>query len=1291
MRAGFFHHGRTGRRTQPASVFFSRRAPAGRRFRHASLEQLEDRRPLAATTLTPAADGFANDLDLDGRFDSLDTTSDSMYIRLYPPSAGIGEDRGLLEFDLAALSPASRVTSARLNICPKKIWVGSAASLDVYGYVGDGTLTTEDAVRQAARIGSVSISALNTYSISLDTSFFQSLVGAGRYAGLFLRVSSGTGVTIHSSEATSVFPNKRPNLVLDTQSLVSDFGDAPGPYPTAAGGGLAPAQHEIRAGFWLGAGVDSEADGQPDVAASGDDAHGSSDEDGVVFSSPLVRGSVAAVDVTASAAGKLDAWIDFNGDGDWADPGEQIFASQSLAAGVNHLAFAVPASAAATARTYARFRFSSAGGLDYYGLAADGEVEDYGVGITEPLQDFGDAPDSPYPTLLASNGASHGIAGGLYLGAGVDAETDGQPNADASGDDAAGTAGDEDGVAFTSLLVPGETATIEVSSSAAGKLDAWIDFDADGSWLQTGDRIFESRPLAPGVNTLTFMVPAAAAASGKTFARFRVSSAGGLSCTGPAGDGEVEDYQVVVQPPVFSGGAQDDDFTFSTDGVTHTVTMALKPQADVVTRTFDASIIRLIRFDGMGGQDRIRVAGGPGDETATLAETSGTVAAPGYSVMITSVEQISIDAGPGGNQSATIEDGLGDDSFYGAYDAGTSGLRGSMYYDHAGAISVWGFATIDAKALRGGSDQAILVDGPGDDTFTGQLMDGRLQYAAGGTIRVSGFRQVSANAISTAADANDQAILYDSQPADQMDRFVSTPELAYLNYGDGSGGAGQNFTLGFNRVEARSHGGADWAQLFGRDGVKDLFFADGLRGWSRLQDAADTYSSTIEGFKTIYAHGSPGTAGIEDEATLLGTPEGELFVSLPRNLSYLVGPSGMSLAWSFGKVTAVGGGGSDTAHVFDADDEDLLTATEAAVKLEAVTGPAYTDEAQDFTSVYVHSPGGGEDLGRLSDSPWDDLFYAGPHEGYLSLGTGKFYTWEGFDGISAEAGQGNDVVYLVDYAVRPAADTLYAAKGLARMEGPSGSYSNQATGFDQLFAYASEGDDLAAFEASELSDSLAILPGVSSINYGASAGSAGLSVAVGFDRVDAHSAPHDSMTHDSAYLYGTAEPDVVQFDQFGASISTSGKTYGTVTGFQETHALFYGGSGDKAYFKDSGTDNNYFLGELNRSYMYYPATLNWAEGAEEVEVAFLGGDETVVLNGSPYLEDRLRSPATDELLLDDAMAACYSIRLHGLARNPSTGVKDAVEAHLQDKGQDASSIDLATVDYLFTLDQPGAP
>ena len=166
--------------------------------------------------------------------------------------------------------------------------------------------------------------------------------------------------------------------------------------------------------------------------------------------------------------------------------------------------------------------------------------------------DWGDAPDPTYPTLAASDGARHLVVPGLYLGAGVDGEPDGQPGPVAAGDDDDGN-DDEDGVTFDTALVPNGTASITVVASAAGYLDAWVDFDGDGNWSEAADRIFTAEPLIAGSNVLSFAVPATASL-GQTFARFRFSSVGNLSFAGPAWDGEVEDYVVqIVAGAVISG------------------------------------------------------------------------------------------------------------------------------------------------------------------------------------------------------------------------------------------------------------------------------------------------------------------------------------------------------------------------------------------------------------------------------------------------------------------------------------------------------------------------------------------------------------------------------------------------------------------------------------------------------------------------------------------------------------------------------------------------------------------
>ena len=154
-------------------------------------------------------------------------------------------------------------------------------------------------------------------------------------------------------------------------------------------------------------------------------------------------------------------------------------------------------------------------------------------------KDFGDAPDVPYPTLNSSNGASHQIVEGFFLGVGVDAELDGNPSATADGDDL------DDGVVFGEFL-RGVTTTLTVTASTSGRIDAFVDFNGDGDWSDAGEQILDSTLVAAGVNELTTSAIPVAAQVGETFARIRFSSAGGLGPTGEAFDGEVEDYLVSI-------------------------------------------------------------------------------------------------------------------------------------------------------------------------------------------------------------------------------------------------------------------------------------------------------------------------------------------------------------------------------------------------------------------------------------------------------------------------------------------------------------------------------------------------------------------------------------------------------------------------------------------------------------------------------------------------------------------------------------------------------------------------
>ncbi|MFK7738454.1 MAG: tandem-95 repeat protein [Pirellulaceae bacterium] len=185
--------------------------------------------------------------------------------------------------------------------------------------------------------------------------------------------------------------NNETQFTILMPGIALDYGDAPDPFTTTSGRYPTDrvndgARHVVSETALLGTTITAEADGQPTPAADGDA------DDGVAFGATLGvagifnRNIFTSIDVTLSSPGFVDAWIDFNADGDWDDPGEQILESARFTAIdlSQQFSVTVPATApvpGSATTTFARFRSSSAGGLIPTGLANDGEVEDYAVTI----------------------------------------------------------------------------------------------------------------------------------------------------------------------------------------------------------------------------------------------------------------------------------------------------------------------------------------------------------------------------------------------------------------------------------------------------------------------------------------------------------------------------------------------------------------------------------------------------------------------------------------------------------------------------------------------------------------------------------------------------------------------------------------------------------------------------------------------------------------------------------------------------------------------------------------------
>jgi LruC domain-containing protein len=214
--------------------------------------------------------------------------------------------------------------------------------------------------------------------------------------GAIFRIPDVTTATIATRYAKSSSV-KQNDGVRCNQSIVPvtdlDFGDAPDTYGTSLSSG--GARHDISSGLYYMGSANADAESDAELGTS-DDVVNLNDEagDGVSISTASVS-MTAAVSVSVPlSSGYLNAWADWNQDGDF-DANEQIFTGESLAAGSNTLLINVPSNdAMANQNIWMRFRYSSTETLSPTGGAPDGEVEDHSVLINAAPTNIYTFPDS---------------------------------------------------------------------------------------------------------------------------------------------------------------------------------------------------------------------------------------------------------------------------------------------------------------------------------------------------------------------------------------------------------------------------------------------------------------------------------------------------------------------------------------------------------------------------------------------------------------------------------------------------------------------------------------------------------------------------------------------------------------------------------------------------------------------------------------------------------------------------------------------------------------------------------
>jgi hypothetical protein len=660
-----------------------------------------------------------------------------------------------------------------------------------------------------------------------------------------------------------------------------------------------------------------------------------------------------------------------------------------------------------------------------------------------PQLDFGDAPEAgtKYPTTLANNGARHGVVSGFGLGAiapgsvGVDGEPDGQPSADAGasgadGDDGSGT-DDEDGVALPAAIEAGAVVTVKFTGGAAqdilkGRVQGFIDFNRDGDWKDPGEQIFTDviiRSGTPAENCLTFTVPAGAIA-GPTFARFRISTDAGLSDEGPARDGEVEDYPVMILPSTTSLSVTNvgtvGDVTRSNENIQgptsyYAATASLTGRfaftasyaqqgGDLNVLVFDSNGLvaqsgayanggKKVEFDSVKNRTyTFLIEGINGDANLNFmnliqVNSPATVVGTedddvirfvaGAQTHVVTVNGVEFEFDAATDTQFFVEGNGGNDSISVVSTDGRDRVRYSPLTLRVDART-YDLNVSSVEAIQydgnGGNDVVKMFDGPGDETVeitpgAGQMTGDGHSFSATGASKVFAFGSEGTN-VATIGDSAG------------TDKLVSKHNRQILR---GTGFA-INVTR-FNDVTVNSTTGADKAYVWDSRGNDTITASP-----DSVQITGEGFSNTANGFPRVVIKSIRG--GI-DSATITDSPGKDRLFARPDKIDFIGAGFDFDLIGIETFVAQSIHGGGDVARFFGSLGNDLLT---AGVNSAVLAGQSYSLAAQGFGKTLTYVNQGGHDVAVITGGLGDDDFF-GRRKVFELIGAGYDHFGQDFDQV----------------------------------------------------------------------------------------------------------------------------------------------------------------------------------------------------------------------------------------------------------------------------------------------------
>ena len=194
---------------------------------------------------TTVADGTVADRNLDGSYDTVDTTNSSISDRWFTDPT-IGQERGVFEFDLSRIAPGTPILSATIALDVTSYTASTVGGVTTYpqanfmAAAGTGTVTTADGVNPATSAGTGTVSSLGDHVFTLTGTALQSLEGGVAVIRLQNSALNANWFSVASLENTTGQPAMLTVQIASTPTVSLSI--APGSVTETAGANAATAK-----------------------------------------------------------------------------------------------------------------------------------------------------------------------------------------------------------------------------------------------------------------------------------------------------------------------------------------------------------------------------------------------------------------------------------------------------------------------------------------------------------------------------------------------------------------------------------------------------------------------------------------------------------------------------------------------------------------------------------------------------------------------------------------------------------------------------------------------------------------------------------------------------------------------------------------------------------------------------------------------------------------------------------------------------------------------------------------